>query len=74
MSIDELETEALKLDSSARARLAERLLRSLDELSAAETERLWAEEALRRDAEMDRDPAASRPGDDVLRDARARLL
>ena len=39
---------ALSLDVADRAALAERLLASLDELSAEEAERLWAEESRRR--------------------------
>jgi hypothetical protein len=48
MSIDELEAEALKLAPAARARLAERLLESLETLSDEENARLWADEAQRR--------------------------
>ena len=68
MSVEELESEALKLESSERARLAERLLSSLEALSPAETERLWAEEALRRLEELEQDKAASRPASEVLRE------
>ena len=57
MSIDALEAEALKLDPSARARLAERLLESLETLSEEEDARLWAEEAERRGRAWD--PTAS---------------
>jgi hypothetical protein len=49
MSIDELEVEVLKLDPASRARVAERLLDSLESLSEEENARLWAEEAARRD-------------------------
>jgi len=73
MSIDEIEAEALKLEPKARARLAERLLRSLEVLSDGENETLWAEEAERRDADSDAAPGAARPSTDVLRDARAKL-
>ena len=69
MSNEEIEAEALKLEPKARARLAERLLESLETLSDKENERLWAEEAERRDAEWQ----SSRPAGDVLRDARAKL-
>jgi hypothetical protein len=69
MSNEEIEAEALKLEPKARARLAERLLESLETLSDKESERLWAEEAERRDAEWQ----SSRPAGDVLRDARAKL-
>jgi Putative addiction module component len=73
MSIDEIEADALKLEPKARARLAERLLRSLEVLSDGENETLWAEEAERRDADCDAAPSAARPSTDVLRDARAKL-
>jgi len=71
MSTEELEAEALKLSPQERARLAERLLESLEGLSDEENERLWAEEAARRDDAWD--ASGSRPGSEVLRDARARL-
>ena len=54
MSIEDLEAEALKLDPKARARLAGKLLESLEGLSEEENARLWVEEAQRRDAEMDK--------------------
>jgi hypothetical protein len=73
MSIEELEAEALKLDPQARARLAKKLLASLETLSDEENERLWTEEADRRDADWDSAPGAGRPAADVLRDARAKL-
>ncbi|WP_044969992.1 MULTISPECIES: addiction module protein [Sorangium] len=73
MNLPELEAEALKLPVAERARLAEALLASLDELSEEEHRRLWTEEATRRDAELDADPSRGRPAEDVFRDARARL-
>jgi len=73
MSIDELEAEVLKLEPQARARLAERLLDSLESLSEAENEQLWGEEAERRDAAWDSNPGSGRPAADVFRDAKARL-
>ena len=73
MSINDIEAEALKLDPQARARLAKKLLESLESLSDEENERLWAEEADRRDSAWDSTPGAGRPADDVLRDARAKL-
>ena len=73
MKIDDIEAEALKLDPAARARLAKKLLASLEALSDDEHERLWAAEAERRDAAWDAAPGSGRPAADVLRDARARL-
>ncbi len=53
MSIDELEAAALKLEPKARARLAERLLDSLEQLSPEENAQIWAEEAERRAEAME---------------------
>ena len=73
MSTEDLEVEALKLAPQDRARLAEKLLQSLESLSDEENARLWAEEAQRRDQAWDTDPTMGRPAADVFRDARARL-
>ncbi|HEY3353480.1 MAG TPA: addiction module protein [Polyangia bacterium] len=69
----EIERAALELEPRSRAKLAERLLASLDSLSEAEIQALWAEEAERRDAELEAGAEAARPAADVFRDARARL-
>lgn len=71
MSKDEVELEALKLAPQERARLAERLLESLENLTAEENALIWKEEARRRDAAWD--DTLSRSAADVLRDARANL-
>jgi len=73
MTTDQVENEALKLKPEARAELAEKLLRSLEDLSDEDIERLWAEEAVRRDAELDAGTASMRDVEDVLRDVRARI-
>ena len=73
MSIEEIEAEALKLDPKARARLAEKLLESLEQLSEEENDRLWAEEASRRDADLDAQGNRGKPAADALREARAKL-
>lgn len=73
MSIEELEAEALKLTPQARAKLAGRLLESLEGLSEQENEQLWAEEAVRRDADLDANPEKARPAGEVFREARSRL-
>ena len=73
MSIDELEAEALKLAPGARARLAEKLLESLEALSDEENAQLWAEEALRRDEAWDASGTLGHASADVFRDARSRL-
>jgi len=73
MTLEEVEVEALKLSPNFRAKLAEKLLHSLEAIPDEEIERLWAEEALRRQDELERGEGAARPAGDVLRDARARL-
>ncbi len=73
MNAAQLEAEALNLDPKSRARLAERLLASLDELSEQECAELWAAEALRRDADMDAHPESGRAAEDVVREAFSRL-
>ena len=73
MNQDEIEAEVLKLQPHVRARLARKLLESLETLSDEENERLWAEEADRRDTDWNSTPTSARPAADVLRDARAKL-
>lgn len=73
MTPKELETEALQLNPTARARLAKKLLNSLEALSEVEVERLWAEEAERRNEQIARGVVEARRAEDVIRDARARL-
>ena len=56
MTIDQLEKEALGLPQHERARLAQRLISSLDE--DAEVEQAWYDEAERRLAELESGGAA----------------
>jgi hypothetical protein len=73
MSMDELKAEAMKLSPEARAELAHALLLSLDDLSEPEIAKLWLEEAIRRDDEIETGDVVLRKVDDVFRDARKRL-
>ncbi len=73
MTTEQVENEALKLKPEARAELAEKLLRSLEDLSDEDIDQLWAEEAVRRDEELDAGTASMRDVEDVLRDVRARI-
>ena len=73
MTINEVEAAALSLDLSGQAALAEKLLRSLEDLSQEEIEQLWADEALRRDQELDAGKAKARDGEEVLRELRTRF-
>ena len=73
MNVEQLEAEALKLDAELRARLAERLYRSLDPLSEEEWTRRWAAETADRDAQMNADPALGAPANEVFRRAYSKL-
>jgi len=73
MKIEDLEVAALRLDPKSRARLAERLLESLESLSPEENARIWVEEAQRRADALESGTLSSRPADDVFREARARI-
>lgn len=66
-----LEAEILKLPRSVRARLAERLLSSLDEDN--EIEQAWAEEADRRYKAYLSGEEKSRPVEDVMASIRKEL-
>ncbi len=71
MTTDQLEQEALKLPAEQRARLAERLIASLDD--EAEIEKEWLAEVKRRDAELDAGSVEAIPMEDALTSARTRL-
>ncbi len=71
MSTEQIEQELLRLPASERARLAERLIASLDE--DAEVDRAWVEEVRRRDEELDSGAVQSLPLEDSLRDLRDQL-
>ncbi|MGA2225149.1 MAG: addiction module protein [Syntrophobacteraceae bacterium] len=73
MNPEELKAEALRLAPEARAKLAHALLESLEDLSEAEIESLWIDEALRRDKEFDSGGVPLRRADDVLNEAKSRL-
>jgi putative addiction module component (TIGR02574 family) len=72
MKLTELENEALRLDPRSRARLAERLLGSLDDLAESEIEELWLDEAERREKEWDAGEVVGIPADQVLRELRSK--
>ena len=71
MTIDELRREALGLDLSSRARLANELLGGLDDLSEAEIEQLWLEESQRRLEEVASGAVEAVSADEALAKARA---
>lgn len=73
MTMSEVEAAALAMEAGARAELAPKLLRSLEDVSEEKIDRLWAEKALRRDEELDSGKATARDAEDVFRDLRARF-
>lgn len=73
MSLKGIEAEIKKLDLKSRAALAKWIVESLDDLSEAQVEALWAEEAERRLDEMERGQVTEIPAKEVLRRARAAI-
>jgi len=73
MAINKIESEALNLDIQARAKLAGKLLMSLDEPSVSEVERLWLDEAEKRLAEYHAGTVQGVPANEVFQRAIAEL-
>jgi putative addiction module component (TIGR02574 family) len=73
MSLQDLEKAALNLSLEERARLAHRLLHSLDELSDEENEKLWLQVAERRVQELRSGKVKGISTEEVLNDVRAKL-
>ena len=73
MTVQHIEKQLMKLNASSRAKLASKLLSSLDELSEEENEKLWAREAFRRHEDLLQGKAKSRSADLALKSARAQL-
>lgn len=69
----QLESKALKLSRAARARLAQRLISSLDQEADANAEKLWLEEAARRLQELKSGKVAAVPAEKVIKKARSML-
>ena len=65
--------DALSLDVQERATLAERLLASLEDLDPEEADRLWAEEAERRLAELRAGRSRTIPAEEVHKKAKQLL-
>jgi putative addiction module component (TIGR02574 family) len=68
-----IEEEALQLPIRDRAKLAHRLLESLDDISAADAEQLWLEEAQRRAEEIDKGQVKLVSAEELERRVQARL-
>jgi putative addiction module component (TIGR02574 family) len=68
----DIAAEALNLPLNARAELASDLLDSLDDLTDAENDQLWAEEAERRLAAYKAGEIVATPADEVFARLRSR--
>ena len=68
-----LESKALKLSRRDRARLAQRLLSSLDQEADADAEQLWLEEAERRLGQLKSGKAVGIAAEKVIKKARSTL-
>jgi putative addiction module component (TIGR02574 family) len=72
-SIEQLESEAMNLSLEERARLANKLLLSLDAPSEEENLALWVAEAEKRLQELREGRAKEIPSDETFRRARAAI-
>ncbi len=73
MAVKNIEKEVLELNVKSRAKLANKLLSSLEDLSEIEIEKLWAEESLRRNEEISKGKVKLRPAEEVFNYARKRF-
>jgi hypothetical protein len=73
MTLEEIESAILKLDVQNRARLARKLLLSLEDLSVRANLELWVEESERRLRELRADPEQAIDADAAVAEARASL-
>jgi hypothetical protein len=73
MTSEELESAISRLDVKDRARLARKLLVSLEDLSVEENLELWVEESKRRLEELRADPGLAVDADEAIAEARASL-
>jgi len=71
-NFDDIMKDALSLPPGARAMLADQLLVSLDAEDQKRIDALWAEEAERRDKEMEDGVVTPIPGEEVRERLRAR--
>ncbi|HBB95226.1 MAG TPA: addiction module protein [Blastocatellia bacterium] len=71
-NFDDIMKDALSLPPGARAMLADQLLVSLDAEDQERIDALWAEEAERRDKEIEDGLVTPIPGEEVMERLRAR--
>ena len=71
-NFDDIMEDALSLPPGARAMLADQLMVSLDSEDQKRIDALWAEEAERRDKEIEDGLVTPIPGEEVMERLRAR--
>ena len=74
LNLEELETKVLNLSIEGRARLAEKLILSLDAPSEEENLHLWVVEAEKRLKALREGKAKEIPAEEAFRRARAAIL
>lgn len=72
MSYEEIISAALALPPSARAMLVEHLMESLDAEDQERIDAVWAEEAKRRNQEIENGIVKPIPGEEVMKRLRSR--
>jgi putative addiction module component (TIGR02574 family) len=72
-ALKKIEDDALKLSPRSRARLAERLIRSLEETAEPGAEGAWLDEIERRSVELKSGKVKGVPAAKVFKKARAAL-
>ena len=73
MTLEELESAIFNLDLQSRAKLARKLLLSLEDLSVEENLELWVQESERRLQELRTDPGLAVDADEAIAEARSTL-
>jgi hypothetical protein len=73
MTIEQMAIELLGLSLKDRAILAEKLIASLEEETAADVNALWAAEAMNRLRQIENDEVPLRPAAEVLEEAKNAL-
>ena len=74
MTVEQIEAEVLKLPEQARAELLGRLMRSLADTAVMDPDvaEAWAQEAVRRDEEMESGSVAGIPAEEVFAELRSK--
>jgi putative addiction module component (TIGR02574 family) len=70
LTLEQLAEQAMQLPVASRARLADKLVESLDLAEPDEIQRLWAAEAVRRRDEVRSGEVKPVPGDQVAAEVR----